>query len=144
MQRCSSWPQESHPRPARASCSSRNLVPLKFRGPRRGSAAQLSSEVDNCGPAPPGDSALKTPAAAPKRHCYVTVTGVSWSSTCPGSSMQNQNPGRNIRCHHPCLANPERSAPTALIDQFLLEKRPPTPCVVLNLNIVRVRHEALR
>ena len=39
---------------------------------------------------------------------------------------------------------PEFGAPTARIDQFLIQKRPPTPCIILDLDIVRARYEALR
>ncbi len=35
-------------------------------------------------------------------------------------------------------------APTARIDQFLADQKPPTPCTVLDLEIVRSRYEALR
>lgn len=36
------------------------------------------------------------------------------------------------------------AAPTPRIDRLLAEKRPPTPCIVVDLDIVRARHAALR
>jgi hypothetical protein len=39
---------------------------------------------------------------------------------------------------------PGSMAPTARIDRLLAERRPPTPCIVLDLDVVRARYRALR
>ncbi len=42
------------------------------------------------------------------------------------------------------LANPEHNLPAAKIDRWLAEANPATPCVVVDLNKVRLQHRALR
>jgi hypothetical protein len=41
-------------------------------------------------------------------------------------------------------ARADNRAPTARLDEFLAERRPLTPCVVVDLDIVRARYAALR
>jgi ornithine decarboxylase len=62
----------------------------------------------------------------------------------PGISMQNQNLRETSDAMIGMPGQPDCSAPTALMDEFILEKRPLTPYVILDLNVVRARHEALR
>jgi ornithine decarboxylase len=51
---------------------------------------------------------------------------------------------RRLALSDPPSAAGQSEPSTARLDHYLAERRPPTPCVVIDLEIVRLRYSALR